>query len=57
MKNRKKYASLLLAVVLCLCLAACGSNTPETLGNIVLDDSIDYNLEDTYDEYLGYWHL
>ena len=57
MKNRKKYASLLLAVVLCLCLAACGSNTPETLGNIVLDDSIDDNLEDTYNEYLGYWYI
>lgn len=53
----KKNSAFLLAVVLCLCLAACGANAPETLGNIVLDDSIDGNLEDTYDEYLGYWYL
>ncbi len=53
---KKKFA-LLLAVILCLSLAACGSNAPETLGNIVLDDSIDESLEDTYDEYLGYWYI
>ena len=54
MKNLlKKNLALLLAVVLCLCLAACGGNAPETLENIVLDDSIDDNLEDTYDKYLG----
>ena len=58
MKNLlEKNLALLLAVVLCLCLTACGGNAPETLGNIVLDDSIDDNLEDTYDEYLGYWYL
>ena len=58
MKNLlKKNLALLLAVVLCLCLTACGSNAPETLENIVLDDSIDASLEDTYDEYLGYWYL
>ena len=53
----KKYFALLLALILCLSLAACGGNAPETLENIVLDDSIDGNLEDTYDEYLGYWYL
>ena len=53
----KKNLALLLALVLCLCLAACGNNAPETLENIVLDDSIDDNLEDTYDEYLGYWYI
>lgn len=53
----KKNLALLLAVVLCLSLAACGSNAPETLENIVLDDSIDESLEDTYDEYLGYWYI
>ena len=58
MKNLlKKNLALLLAVVLCLCLTACGGNAPETLGNIVLDDSIDDNLEDTYNEYLGYWYI
>ena len=44
----KKNLALLLAVVICLSLAACGSNAPETLENIVLDDSIDESLEDTY---------
>ena len=53
----KKNLALLLAAILCLSLAACGSNAPETLENIVLDDSIDDSLEDTYDEYLGYWYI
>ena len=44
----KKKLALLLAVVFCLNLAACGSNAPETLENIVLDESIDDSLEDTY---------
>ena len=57
MKNLKKYMGLLLALVMCLSLTACGSNAPETLENIVLDDSIDDSLEDTYDEYLGYWYI
>ena len=58
MKNLlKKNLALLLALILCLSLAACGGNAPETLENIVLDDSIDASLEDTYDEYLGYWYL
>ena len=52
----KKYFALLLALILCLSLAACGGNAPETLENIVLDDSIDASLEDTYDEYLGEWY-
>lgn len=52
----KKIFALLLAVAFCLSLFACGSNAPETLENIVLDDSIDDNLEDTYDEYLGEWY-
>ena len=53
----KKNLALLLAAVFCLCLAACGSNAPETLENIVLDDSIDDNSEDIYNEYLGYWYI
>ena len=53
----KKNLAFLLAVVLCLSLTACSGNAPETLENIVLDDSIDYNIEDTYDEYLGQWYL
>ena len=53
----KKNLVFLLAAVLCLSMAACGGSAPETLENIVLDDSIDGNLEDTYDEYLGYWYL
>ena len=60
MKRWKKYAGLLLALVLCLSLTACGdgkSNAPATIDNISLDNTIDYNLEDTYDEYLGYWYL
>lgn len=58
MKNLlKKSFAFLLAAVLCLCLAACGNNAPETLENIVLDDSINYDFEDTYDEYLGFWYL
>ena len=52
----KKYFALLLALILCLSFAACGGNAPETLENIVLDDSIDASLEDTYDEYLGEWY-
>ena len=56
MKNLKKYMGLLLALILCLSMAACGGNAPETLENIVLDDSIDYSIEDTYDEYLGEWY-
>ena len=53
----KKKLALMLAAVFCLSLAACGSNAPETLENIVLDESYDVSLEDTYDEYLGYWYL
>ena len=53
----KNNLALLLAAILCLSLAACGSNAPETLENIVLDDSIDDNSEDIYNEYLGYWYI
>ena len=36
MKNLKKYMGLLLALVMCLSLTACGSNAPETLENIAV---------------------
>ena len=65
MKIRKKYAGLLPALVLSLCLAACGGGgynnydtvdgvddeAPETIENLVIDDSIEYD----YSVFLGTW--
>ena len=54
MKNWKKYVSLLLALVLCLSLAACGGDdvtAPATIEGIVIDDSVEYD----YSIFLGTW--
>lgn len=51
MKNWKKYASLLLALVMCLGLAACGGDAPDKLKTIVIDDSIEYD----YSVFSGTW--
>ena len=55
----KKSFAFLLTAVLCLCLAACGKTgdkAPDTLEGIVPDESINYDFEDIYDEYLGFWY-
>ena len=54
MKNWKKLASLLLALVLCLSLTACGGDgksAPATIEDLVLDDSVAYD----YNIFLGTW--
>ena len=54
MKNWKKYAGLLLALVMCLSLAACGGDeegAPATIEGIVIDDSVEYD----YSAFLGTW--
>ena len=65
MKNLKKFMGLLLAVVLCLSLAACGGGgnnvydtvdgvddeAPETIENLAIDDSVEYD----YSVFLGTW--
>lgn len=48
MKNWKKFASLLLALVMCLCLVACGDNGSN--GGEVSNDG-----EITLDDLVGYW--
>ena len=48
MKNWKKFASLLLALVMCLSLAACGDNGSN--GGEVSNDG-----EITLDDLVGYW--
>ncbi len=48
MKNRKKYLSLVLALLVCLSLAACGESN-EDYG----DDGSDYNLYDVPDSFEG----
>lgn len=64
MKNRKKYASILLAMVMCLCLAACGSNdgdggdgsddtAPDTIMNMVTDTSVEYDYSALKGTWLG----
>ena len=51
MKNWKKYAALLLALVMCLSLAACSGGAPDKLDTIVIDDSIEYD----YSAFSGTW--
>lgn len=66
MKNWKKYASLLLALVMCLSLAACGGGNgdndddiidgveeiaPDTIENLVTDTSVEFD----YSAYMGTW--
>lgn len=56
MKRWKPYASLLLALMMCLGLAACGGGededtAPATIEGIVIDDSVEYD----YDVFLGTW--
>lgn len=53
MKNWKKCMSLLLTLVLCLGLAACGDDgsAPETIKNIVLNSSVEYD----YSGLMGTW--
>ena len=54
MKNWKKYAGLLLALVMCLSLAACGGDeegAPATIEGLVIDDPVEYD----YSAFLGTW--
>ena len=52
MKNWKKYASLLLALVLCLSMAACGDkDAPETIQNLALNASVEFD----YSQFMGTW--
>ena len=59
MKHLKKYLPLVLALALCLSLAACGGEdggdgsdiAPATFEGLVIDDSIAYD----YSEFLGVW--
>ena len=60
MKRWRTYASLLLALMMCLCLAACGGEEedeisavvmPDTIEDLVLDDSVEYD----YSDYMGTW--
>lgn len=50
MKNLKKYMGLLLALVMCLSLVACGG-APDKLKVIVIDDSVVYD----YSAFSGTW--
>lgn len=66
MKNWKKYMSLLLALVMCLIMAACGGGNgyndddiidgvddtaPDTIENLVTDASVEFD----YSAYMGTW--
>lgn len=51
MKSWKRYMSLLLALVLCLSLVACGGGAPDKLKTIVIDDSVEYD----YSAFSGIW--
>ena len=56
MKNWKKLASLLLALVMCLSLAACGGSKeeeapPDTIENLALNASVEFD----YSALLGTW--
>ena len=61
MKNWKKYASLLLALVLCLSLTACSGDkdtAPETIKSLAMNDT-EEELEQLPDisGYTGYWKV
>ena len=51
MKIKKRYIALALAA--CLCFSACGNSktAPETLENVVMDDSVEYD----YSGFPGSW--
>lgn len=60
MKNEKKFLCLMLALVLCLSLAACGGDgggadgadaIPERIQDLVIDDSVECD----YSDFLGTW--
>ena len=51
MKNQKKYMGILLALVLCLPLVACGDGAPDKLDVIIIDDSVEYD----YSAFSGTW--
>lgn len=54
MKNRKKCAAVLLALAMCICLAACGDSgnaVPDSIENMAIDDSVACD----YSSFLGTW--
>ena len=54
MKRWKKYAALLLALIMCLSMAACGGDeegAPDTIKNLVTDTSVEYD----YSALMGTW--
>lgn len=54
MKNWKKYVTLVCALVLCLCLAACGGGEdtpPDTIENLAMNASVEYD----YSNFMGTW--
>ena len=55
MKKWKQYAAILLALVMCLGLAACGGDDedtiPDTIKNLALNASVEYD----YSHFMGTW--
>ena len=54
MKNQKKYAGLLMALIICLSMASCGGDVdvaPDTIENLVTDTSVEYD----YSALMGTW--
>lgn len=54
MKNWKKYIIFLLALVMCLSLAACGRDkkgAPDTIKNLAINASVEYD----YSRFMGTW--
>ena len=54
MNNWKKYAGLLLALIICLSLASCGGDddtAPKTIKNLAMNASVEYD----YSQFMGTW--